>query len=388
VLGIDDWSFRKGRTYGTILVDLEKQQPVDLLPDRESETLAAWLEEHPGVEIISRDRASAYSEAATKAAPDAIQIADRWHLLKNAGEATQRLLRGKEPLLKTATRKAYGLIEGKSSKEGESPEEETETDQHLPPGESIRKVNFEQVKIMQKAGKSVRYMHRELGIHRQTIRNYMACETLPRRRVASMYYSTATPHIAFIEKRWKEGVKSPTQLWRELQEKGAKVSKSSVYRMTIRLFGMVLGPRDQQVKPPTQPPILSARKTSILLSKDPDKLNKKERKFCEALKELSPEIDQAYPLIQDFVKMVKQQKVKMLDSWLEQALESELPPMVNFATSLRQDYHAVKAALEYKWSNGQVEGQVNRLKMIKRQMYGRAGFQLLRKRVVYAPRPG
>ena len=304
------------------------------------------------------------------------------------GEATQRLLRGKGPLLKTATRKAYGLIEEKSSKEDEPPGKETETDKHLPPGESIRKANFEQVKIMQKAGKSVRYMHRELGIHRQTIRNYMTCESFPHRRVAAIHYSTATPHVAFIEKRWAEGVKSPTQLWQELKEKGAKVSKSSVYRMTVRLFGMVLGPRDQQVKPPAQPPILSARKTSILLSKDPNKLNQRELKFCEALKELSPEIEQAYPLIQDFVKMIKQQKVKMLDSWLEQALKSELASMVNFATSLQQDYDAVKAALEYKWSNGQVEGQVNRLKMIKRQMYGRAGFQLLRKRVVHAPRPG
>ena len=160
MLGIDDWSFRKGKTYGTILVDLEKQRPIDLLPDRESETVVAWLEKHPGVEIISRDRASAYSEAATKAAPDAIQIADRGHLLKNMGEATQRLLRGKGPLLKTATRQAYRLIAEKSPKEDEPPEEEPETDKHLPPGESIRKANFEQVEIMQEAGKSIQYMHR------------------------------------------------------------------------------------------------------------------------------------------------------------------------------------------------------------------------------------
>jgi len=92
VLGIDDWAFKKGNTYGTILVDLEKRKPIDLLPDREVETVKKWLEAHPEIEIISRDRASCYSQAAELGAPQATQVADRWHLLKNMGDALKRLL--------------------------------------------------------------------------------------------------------------------------------------------------------------------------------------------------------------------------------------------------------------------------------------------------------
>ena len=196
------------------------------------------------------------------------------------GDAIQRLLRGKGPILKTATLKAYGLLDQEFNGEKSHQKLEAGTEEYLTPGENIRKANFEQVKIMQKEGRSIRYMHRELGIHRQTIKNYLACESFPHRRVASMHYSSATPYIAFLEKRWGEGIKSPTQLWRELRETGAKVSRSSVYRMTVRLFGMVLGPRDQQVKHQAKPPILSARKTSILLSKHPDKLKLREQRFC------------------------------------------------------------------------------------------------------------
>ena len=94
VLGVDDRAFRKGAHYGTILVDLEKQKPI-LLPDRRSETLANWLQKHPEVEIITRDRASFYREGISEGAPQAKQVADRWHLLKNLGDTVERFLYGK-----------------------------------------------------------------------------------------------------------------------------------------------------------------------------------------------------------------------------------------------------------------------------------------------------
>lgn len=102
VLGVDDWAMKKGHRYGTILVDLEQRQVVDLLPNREADTLTAWLQDHPGIEIICRDRASDYAKAATTGAPQAVQIADRWHLLKNLGEALQRLLTGQTKVLRLA----------------------------------------------------------------------------------------------------------------------------------------------------------------------------------------------------------------------------------------------------------------------------------------------
>jgi transposase len=100
VLGVDDFAFRRGRSYGTILVDLERRRPIDLLPDRESETLAKWLKAHPGIEIATRDRSRAYAEAIADGAPDAVQIADRWHILKNLYEALERLLTRQHRLIR------------------------------------------------------------------------------------------------------------------------------------------------------------------------------------------------------------------------------------------------------------------------------------------------
>src|SRR5262249_23079590 len=92
VVGIDDWAWRKGQRYGTVVVDLERSDVIDLLPDRDADTAAAWLKAHPGVEVISRDRSAAYAQAATEGASQAEQVADRWHLLKNLREAVERVL--------------------------------------------------------------------------------------------------------------------------------------------------------------------------------------------------------------------------------------------------------------------------------------------------------
>ena len=108
VLSVDDWSLKKGQTYGTILIDMERHKPIDLLPDREAETLTQWLQDHPGIEIICRDRASGYAEGATNGAPRALQIADRWHLPKNLGEAMQRMLDKKNAQLRAAARQIAG----------------------------------------------------------------------------------------------------------------------------------------------------------------------------------------------------------------------------------------------------------------------------------------
>jgi transposase len=394
VLGVDDWAFRKGHNYGTILVDLEKRQPIDLLPERNGEILKKWLLDHPGVEIISRDRATCYADGAREGAPDAVQVADRWHLLKNLGEAVQRMLYGKGPLLREATCNMHGITE-KSEKEPSIPgEEEFNIQPQLPPepvlteAETSRRMNYKRVKTMQVEGKSIHFTAKELGISRVTVRRYRAAAEFPQRAIARTSYSSLNPYIGYLEKRWAEGMHSPKQLWRELQHKDASIQYGSVYRMTTRLFGMVRGPRDQQTRHLPKPPVLSVRKASILLSKNPDQLTDQEKIFCHTLCENSSEIQTAYPMIQEFIEMIREQHADALNPWLEKAVECEVTSIIGFAEGLKRDYDAVYAALSLPWSNGQVEGQVNRLKMIKRQMYGRAGFELLRRRVLYRARAG
>jgi transposase len=110
VLGVDDWAFRKGHRYGTILVDLEQHRVVEVLPARNAEPLVAWLQAHPGVEVVSRDRAPAYAEAARKGAPQAVQVADRWHLIQNLVEALERCLLRFRPALKAAAGMGDSLV--------------------------------------------------------------------------------------------------------------------------------------------------------------------------------------------------------------------------------------------------------------------------------------
>ncbi|MEM7372834.1 MAG: ISL3 family transposase [Bacteroidota bacterium] len=386
VLGVDEWAFRKGHSYGTILVDLEKRKPIDLLPEKSAESFKDWLNNHPGVEIISRDRAGCYAEGAKEGAPDAIQIADRWHLLKNMGEVIERILRGKAPQIKLATYAYHG--QEKEEKEEQPYQMLSYEEQTLSHADSIRLANFLKVKQFQKEGKSIYYMSRELGIHRQTVRNYMAAEEFSRRALARTAYPSLRPHINYLKKRWGEGVHSPTQLWRELHEKDSSIKRGSVYRLTKRLFGMVRGPRNQQVRHEGKPPTFSARKASILLSKNAEELTEEEKRFCATLRESCKEIQESYPAIQEFIQMIKHRKEEAWEDWIKKAQACQIPPMVNFVEKLLRDKDAVQAALTFPWSNGQVEGQINRLKNIKRQMYGRAGFELLRRRVLYRSRAG
>jgi transposase len=138
VLGIDDWAWRKGQRYGTILCDLERHKVIDLLPDRTADSVKEWLSYHPGITVISRDRANAYAEAAQEAAPKAVQVADRWHLLRNLSEALQRILESQHALLRQAVKavaaQRQAIAETNVPTEAKSPP-------RLPRTEVIRQAN-------------------------------------------------------------------------------------------------------------------------------------------------------------------------------------------------------------------------------------------------------
>jgi len=377
VLGVDDWALKKGRRYGTILVDLERHCPVDLLPERSADALEQWLKDHPGVEVISRDRGDEYIQGASRGAPEALQIADRWHLLKNWNEALQRMWNRHGKVLRQAVKHVQAELEP------------TETNVHpapvsRPPVEkpSYRQHLFNEVKRLATEGDSNRAIARQLQIHRATVARYIVADELPR-RVVPQNISSVMPYGDYVQRRWNEGQQNAAQLWHELQAQGFSGGYASVNRAVKRLRPPSAGRRRIVSQQPSI--TLSPRHAAWLLVEIPDDLSQTQTLLLEALRQLCPETDIAYPLAQRFVTMIRERQPEALDSWLQEAETCGIAAIRNFVVKLRQDYDAVKAALSYEWSNGQVEGQVNRLKTIKRQMYGRANFDLLRLRVLLPP---
>lgn len=386
VLGVDDWAFRKGKTYGTILVDLEKNKPIDLLPDREAATLEKWLKDHPGVEIISRDRAGSYAQGAKAGAPDAIQVADRWHLLKNLGDALIRMLDQHNRELRLA---AEDIAKAERKKEMQGKEKDQKQNISAektvavakaknPITETKLQLNFKEVKRLKEQGASIKSIHRQTGLHRQTIKRYLKYEEYPV-PVRQRRNTEIADYEDYIRERWNQGERNGKQLWREIKEQGFTGSFQSIYRLTKNY------PRDtdkEKLPPPLKIQAWSARKVSRLLGKKIDSLEPDEQVYLKAFIKHCPKAKEANSLALQFKEMTDELKGNMLDPWLERVANSNITALKNFAGGLKQDYDAVKAAVSLEWSNGQVEGQVNRLKMIKRQMYGRASFELLRKRVL------
>lgn len=374
VLGVDDWAFKKGNRYGTILVDLERRYPVDLLPDRTTETLATWLEAHPGIEIVSRDRSNEYIAAITTGAPLAVQVADRWHLLRNLSDALVRLFEKHAKALRLAARH----VQGDTVSDKQEPEFITETAQPV----TVRQLRFSEVKRLAAEGYSQRAIARHLHIGRNTVRWYLVSDEPPRYQLRGPRASAVTAYIPYLETRWTEGCHNSRMLWEELRQQGYSGSYSSIRRFVQRY--RTGRPHASSSLPAVVQP-LSPRQVAWLFVRPPEQLSAEQEAYRTALCQVCPEIAVAYELAQRFVRMVRHRQVDNLDPWLADAQSSAVSQLKRFSAGLHNDYDAVRAALELEWSNGQVEGQVNRLKVIKRDMYGRAKFDLLRLRVLQPP---
>ena len=347
VLGVDDWAKKKGQNYGTILVDLEKHRTIELLPDRTQETLSNWLQQHPEIEIISRDRSFEYKAGIETGAPQAIQVVDRWHLLHNLSEKLREIIPGQ---LK--------------KKKSEQQINETPTYQK-------RKKYFELVNYLHAQGYSQRLIARVLGLARGTVRRYIADAEVPDWQPRQARPNQLDVYEKYLRKRWEAGCREVTILWQELQQQGYTGQRKSVARYLKRF----------QEKMPRH----STRQLVWLFMQDNAELKAEERQSLHVLFGENPQLADIYQLAQTFQRMLRQQVPESLDEWLESMENCGVPKLQNFAYGLRLDYAAVQAAILYDWSNGQVEGQVNRLKTIKRQMYGRANFDLLRQRVLGPP---
>jgi len=377
VIGIDDWARRRGRHYGTLIVDLERSQPFDVLPDRDAQTVGAWLNCHPGIEVVARDRAGAYADGVRSGAPKAVQVTDRWHLLRNLGDALARLLdRHHGDLRAAAVTAAEGMQDTRPASDvfsAPAPEPPV-SDRHV-----VRRDRFNEAVALHGQGWPARRIARAVGANRQTVQGWLRSGQLPTWR-QQRRGSTVDRHARHLDRRWNEGCQNAAQLWREIQQQGFRGQLRTIQRWTRGRRGA--DPTASGVGRGTAAwPVPSKQRAAWLVVADLERMTATEQRFVEALIVRSPELEGLISLAREFRSMVRHRQADRLDGWLAAVKGSAL---AGFAGGLVRDLAAVRAALSLPWSTGPVEGQISRLKTIKRTMCGRAGFELLRHRILQA----
>jgi transposase len=398
VLGVDDFALRKRHTYGTILVDLERRQPVELLQDRTAETVAQWLREHPGVEVIARDRSSTYAEGARQGAPNATQVADRFHLLQNLAEALEPVFTTHDRALQAVNaalrQQPVPLPDGTVAVAVPPPPTPPAEEARAAQRAARRQARYDEAWALHRQGWSTAAIAAQVGCSRRTIERYLQMPTWPGRQHRRHYgRSVINPYKAYLLERWNAGCHTAIQLFRELQLRGYPGSYRRVTAYVSRIRqAQGIPPRRQgrrqslpMVAEPVAQPLTPRRATWLVLRREAKRTATEAQQLAQ-LREQHPAVAEAIDLAEDFAHLVRQRQPERLDAWLQRATSSTLEALQRFASGLREDYEAVKAGVTLPWSTSPVEGHINRLKMVKRQMFGRAHLDLLRRRFLRASR--
>jgi transposase len=391
IIGIDDWAWRKGNRYGTIVVDLQRGCPIDVLEDRAAETVAAWLQDHPAVKIVARDRAEAYAAGIRQGAPDAIQVADRFHLLKNLASALQEVFSAHHREIDQLNHVAHDELPAQDDDSVTVPTEPpvtmTKAQQQITQNRAKRVAEYEQAQALRQQGWTIKAIAAHLGRHHRTVKKYLDASTFPERPPRRSPPSILDPYKTYLFERWNAGCHSVKELFHEMQTRGFPGQYSVVahYVSRFRPPGGQIPRRQKSGSSVTimevDKPLTPSRATWLVMRREA-KLDDDEKTQLARLQAQEGEIAEAITLTQNFAALVRQRQPDQLETWLERATASGLQAFTSFANGLRADYQAVKAGVTLMWSTGPVEGQINRLKMLKRQMYGRAGIGLLRQRVL------
>jgi len=367
-LGVDEFAFRRGRRYGTILVAADSHQVVDLLEDPSADALVDWLQDHPGVEVICRDRDGVYASAATRGAPDAMQVADRWHIVHNLADALERM----------AVRVLARLHKQRAT---EGSGEQQPSPPALPAPSRIQSRNerrHTEIHTLRSKGLRITQIAEQLRLSRKTVRKFVKVETAAdlRRPMGEgpRGLDRFTPHLV---RRWQEGCHVAAFLHTELKALGYRGSKRTVRRFVESWR--------KTKPPPAVRRILPGPQTLCwLLLRRRSELDDAERALLTDLCRRSSELAVSRRLAQRFMVLVRERRGSHLEEWIADVQTTGPPELRGFSRNLHRDWLAVHAGFTVHWSSGPVEGNINRLKLIKRQMFGRAKFDLLRKRVLLA----
>jgi len=391
IIGLDDWARRPRLRYGTLICDLERSQPIDVLPDRSVETVSAWLKKHPSIEIVSRDGSSEYASAISKGAPQARQVSDRWHLGKNLSACVSTLLANALRELRLTTQAKTSPRSPQTRRGGETAS--VRQAQHTRQAERTQR--YEQILALRAQGVGAAAIADQMNMPARTIRHWLERGSAPDFRHR---WSRVSAHLsghlqAYLLQRWQQGCRNVSQLERELRPLGYKGSRRSLYRFvaTFEPSSATSGEDSPEASDQQKESALSSlaaltlsvpQATWLFFRKETD-LDEKEQQNLEDLRQAHPSIEKAYHLVSAFLQMLRERTGQHLEQWLTEAQESGLPEFEPFVTGVQKDKDAVLAGLTLPWSNGPLEGHVNRLKLIKRSMYGRAEFDLLKRRVLH-----
>jgi transposase len=382
VIGLDEWAWRRGRRFGTMLCDLERHHVLDLLPERSASSVAQWLQAHPSAEIVCRDRSGLYAEGIRQGAPQAIQVVDRFHLVQNLGGALERFfLRYRRDLstLGAALHQSSAL---------------TPTPAMLSRARHTRWVHrYHEIQRLHAQQLGIAAIARRVQVSRPTVSRYLAMPQPPeRQRSRHRGPRLIAPFIPYLRQRWNAGCRNAQQLWRELVAQGHRPSRMTVERYVGQLRRETGTRRKFRQVPPaplydanhpegSPPPLTPLRAARLFLAKPEDR-HSSDHTLLTRLFRLDPVMPHTYRQVQTFCRMVRERRGHGFDTWIAAVQQTGVKELRAFAQGLLKDEAAVRAGLSLVWSNGPTEGFIHRLKLLKRQAYGRAGGDFLRHRIL------
>ncbi len=400
VIGVDEWAWAKGQSFGTIVVDLKRSRVADLLPESSAESLAAWLKAHPGVMTISRDRHGRYAEGGREGAPEATQVADRFHLVRSLREAVEKEL--------AVHRKELRISLSSHAAPPAKPDGEKQTNPVRVFSQVVARRRevmqqrhqeklelFQRIHKMKAAGMRVSEISRQLCIHRKRIDQWIRLAELPERNRMQPHSGSVESFREYLRERWEQGCQHGHKLLAEIRQRGYTGCYSHLARFLSPWrqprpepeaeFASADAERKAEATIPPGARQISPKVAAALLSKTRPELTAKQAETVDILKNQCPDFAVMRKLSIGFRTILSRGKVATLHRWLDQARRTHIYSLGRFVRTVQQDIKAVESAVKEKWSNGPVEGQINRLKALKRQMYGRAGVELLRARVLPLP---
>jgi transposase len=348
VLSVDDFALRRGHRYATMLIDPVTHHRVDVLPDRKATTLATWLRKHPGVEIVCRDGSAAYAEAIRQGAPQAVQVSDRWHLWHGLGAAVEKTVIAHSSCWRTQ-----------------------------PPGPARavdERTGARHAAVHELLGQGVGLLEcaRRLGWALNTVKRYARAETAEQLQRPPRYGRTLVdPYRDHLRRRLAaEPDVAVTQLWAEIRELGYTGSAN----LLVRYLNQGRARAERAIPAPR-------RLVSWIMTRPAD-LPEHEYSHLQDLLAGCPHLTVLAEHVRAFAQLLTNRRGGDLENWMTAVEGSDLSALHGFVRGLRKDLAAVIAGLSLPYSNGPIEGANTKVKLLKRQMYGRAAFPLLRQRIL------